>query len=55
METTNEATCPQRAEGITACCWVPFDDAMRMVSYANARQVLQRANEMVTATPSVRS
>ena len=55
METTSEATCPQRAEGITACCWVPFDDAMRMVSYANARQVLQRANEMVTAAPSVRS
>ena len=55
METTSEATCPQRAEGITACCWVPFDDAVRMVSYANARQVLQRANEMVTATPSVRS
>ena len=54
METTSEATCPQRAEGITACCWVPFEDAMRMISYANARQVLQRANEMVTAAPSVR-
>lgn len=54
METTNEATCPQHAEGITACCWVPFEDAMRMISYANARQVLQKANEMVTAAPSVR-
>ena len=55
METTNEATCPQQAEGITACCWAPFDDAMRMISYANARQVLQKANEMVIATPSVRT
>ena len=54
METTSEVTCPQQAEGITACCWAPFEDAMRMISYANARQVLRRANEMVTAaTPSV--
>ena len=55
METPNEATCPQHAEGITACCWVPFEDAMRMVSYTNARQVLQRANELVAGAPSMRS
>ena len=47
METASEATCPQRAEGITACRWVPFDEAIRLVSYANARTVLQRAREMV--------
>jgi 8-oxo-dGTP pyrophosphatase MutT (NUDIX family) len=47
METVSEATCPQRAEGITACRWVPFDEAIRLVSYANARTVLQRAREMV--------
>ena len=51
METTSEATCPQRAEGITACCWVPFDDAVRMVSYANARQVLERAHLLVASPP----
>ena len=42
-------TCPQRAEGITACQWVPFEDAVQMTSYANAREVLRRANDMVSA------
>jgi hypothetical protein len=50
METASEATCPQRAEGITACRWVPFDEAIRLVSYANARTVLQRARAMVVDT-----
>jgi 8-oxo-dGTP pyrophosphatase MutT (NUDIX family) len=49
MQTDSERTCPQRAEGITACHWVPFEEATRMVSYANARQVLHRAHEMVVA------
>ena len=49
METFSEATCPQHAEGITACRWAPFDEAVRLVSYANARVVLQRAHEMVVA------
>ncbi|HET7458098.1 MAG TPA: NUDIX hydrolase [Gemmatimonadaceae bacterium] len=48
METPAAETCPQRAEGITACRWAPFAEAERLVSYANARQVLQRAHEMVT-------
>jgi 8-oxo-dGTP diphosphatase len=47
METDSERTCPQRAEGITECQWVPFDDALTAVSYANARHVLRRANEMI--------
>lgn len=47
METAHEATSPQRAEGITACRWVPYDEAIDAVSYANARSVLRRANEMV--------
>ena len=49
METTSAETCPQRAEGITACRWAPFDEAVQLVSYANARQVLQRAHQMVSA------
>ena len=49
METTSTATCPQRAEGITACRWMPIAQAMKTISYANARTVLERASEMVTA------
>jgi len=52
METTTAETCPQRAEGITACRWAPFEDAVQMTSYANAREVLRRANEMVAAALS---
>lgn len=53
METGDEATSPQRAEGITACRWATFDDGMASISYENARDVLERANEMVV-TPSSR-
>jgi len=52
METASAETCPQRAEGITACRWAPFEDAVQLTSYANAREVLRRANEMVAATLS---
>jgi 8-oxo-dGTP pyrophosphatase MutT (NUDIX family) len=48
MESADERTNPQQAEGITACQWVTYDEAMTMISYANARQVLRRAQEMVT-------
>ena len=47
METSHETTSPQRAEGITACRWVPYEEAIDEVSYANARSVLRRAYEMV--------
>ncbi len=48
MHSDLASTCPQRAEGITACRWATFDEAIGMVSYANAREVLRRANEMVS-------
>ena len=48
MESATDATQPQTAEGITECQWVTYEDASRMISYANARQVLKRAHEMVT-------
>jgi hypothetical protein len=48
MESATDRTSPQRAEGITACRWLSYDEAAGMVSYANARQVLKRAHEMVT-------
>jgi 8-oxo-dGTP pyrophosphatase MutT (NUDIX family) len=38
---------PQRAEGITAVRWLSLDDALKAVSYANAREVLRAAGAMV--------
>jgi len=49
METVAADTCPQRAEGITACRWAPFEDAVQLTSYANAREVLKRAQALVAA------
>lgn len=49
MRTVNEHTTPQRDEGITACRWASFEDAIRLVSYENARAVLNRAFEMLSA------
>ncbi|HEY0969391.1 MAG TPA: NUDIX hydrolase [Gemmatimonadales bacterium] len=43
MRTTQSVTEPQRAEGITACRWASFADAVRLISYDNAREVLQAA------------
>ena len=47
MQTAEERTCPQEAEGITACRWTPYEEARDMISYANAREVLRRAHAMV--------
>ena len=54
MQTHESSTSPQRDEGITACRWTYFEDACDLVSYANARDVLRRAQEMVqrSSTPS---
>lgn len=51
MESENASTSPQREEGITACKWVPIDEALALISYANAREVLQRAAETVGGAP----
>ena len=50
MQTRESSTLPQRAEGITACRWSRYEDAASLVSYANARDVLRRAQEMVLAS-----
>lgn len=52
METESTTTCPQRDEGITACRWEPFERAIELVSYENARTVLRRAFDLVSATPT---
>jgi 8-oxo-dGTP pyrophosphatase MutT (NUDIX family) len=47
MESPGAETSPQEEEGITACRWEPFDDAVALVSYENARDVLRRARGQV--------
>jgi 8-oxo-dGTP pyrophosphatase MutT (NUDIX family) len=42
------ATAPQQAEGISACEWVPYEQALERLSYANAKGVLSRAYAMIT-------
>jgi 8-oxo-dGTP pyrophosphatase MutT (NUDIX family) len=43
IESPGGETVPQREEGITACRWLPLADALGEISYANAREVLERA------------
>ncbi len=52
METAESDTAPQRAEGITACQWMSYGEAHEAVSYANAREVLRGAREMIGARES---
>ena len=47
MESAKSDTSPQGAEGITECRWAEFAEASAAISYANARAVLSRANDMV--------
>jgi 8-oxo-dGTP pyrophosphatase MutT (NUDIX family) len=49
MVTELADTSPQRSEGITACRWELYEDAAQLLSYANARDVLRRAHELVTS------
>jgi hypothetical protein len=39
---------PQADEGISACRWLPLEEALRTVSYANARDVLRAASHMMS-------
>jgi 8-oxo-dGTP pyrophosphatase MutT (NUDIX family) len=47
MEAGTSKTSPQREEGITACRWLPLDEALTRISYDNARDVLRRAAAML--------
>lgn len=51
VETAEARTLPQHAEGISACRWATYGEAAAMIPYANARQVLARARDMVLALP----
>ena len=49
MESDSAETSPQHEEGITECSWLPLDEALERISYANARSVLERAAGIVSA------
>jgi ADP-ribose pyrophosphatase YjhB (NUDIX family) len=44
---------PQREEGISDCAWYALEEARTTISYENARDVLERAAEMVQALTQV--
>lgn len=47
VESPEGVPVPQEEEGITACCWLPLDEAIEQISYANAREVLGAAAEQL--------
>jgi 8-oxo-dGTP diphosphatase len=49
IESPNGEPVPQRDEGITACRWLRYEDALRTLSYANAREVLRAAGGQMSA------
>ena len=51
IESAETRTRPQRDEGITACRWAPYDEAHRLLSYENARNVLERAHGILDGGP----
>ncbi len=52
IESSSSETSPQREEGITACRWASLEDAVELISYANARSVLRRGAAMMTSRAS---
>lgn len=44
---------PQASEGITACRWCTLEEALRDLSYDNARSVLKRAGDMARTLVAV--
>lgn len=55
MKTESELTSPQASEGITACRWATAAEALELIGYENARQVLRRADEMLAPRATVSS
>ncbi len=47
IEASGGTARPLRREGITACRWVGFEEAVVLVSYENARDVLARAQALL--------
>lgn len=53
FESPEAEAAPQVAEGITACRWCTLDEALRDLSYDNARGVLKRAADMARTLVAV--
>lgn len=49
MESPAGETKPQKSEGITECRWMSPEEADELIGYENARGVLTKAREMLTA------
>jgi len=47
FESLKGEAAPQLDEGITECRWLPLEEALKTISYDNARRVLERAAVMV--------
>jgi len=47
FESRDGEASPQTEEGISACRWLPYEEALRVLSYANAREVLHVAGAEV--------
>lgn len=52
IETAERRTAPQRTEGISACRWASYEQAKRLITYANARAVLDRAQVLLGDAPA---
>ena len=53
FESKRGTAVPQKEEGITECAWHPLEEALRTISYDNARDVLRSAAEMERALVQV--
>lgn len=47
VESREGAARPQIDEGISACIWLSLDDALRTITYDNAREVLRAAGRLL--------
>ncbi len=47
FEAPTGSPAPQREEGISACCWYPYREAVETISYDNARSILHRAGAAI--------
>jgi 8-oxo-dGTP pyrophosphatase MutT (NUDIX family) len=47
FEAPTGSPCPQAEEGILACKWFTYDEAVKTISYVNARHILCQAGEII--------
>ncbi len=53
VETAVAETLPQAAEGITECRWASVNDALGLLKYDNARDVLRQAHALAAGPAAV--